>query len=262
MTIDFEYTLEQLYSERYILEDTGDRHKYRHHLNDASHDPEWFGLTIKQIEENKWKYPHPIEKASFPDLFQLGKTCWKKKYSEDDGYDMHMDRYLEGLPGLIDRFRKEDKNLGKFVKIWFNVGENCHITSEAMLNKAMFAVSLLDYLESIGKRVQLSVVARALHPGEYKKQLIHFLTSRCMVKDFGQPVILPTIATALSTWMLRWWILGLMSAKIIPYCGYGQSINLSKDEIPDDVIYIGSGMLHNKDEREEFVKNMINKTET
>lgn len=253
MNLEFDLSLNDLYFEALKLDSTGDSYEHKRQL--TIDDSSWVGITTSEIEKAKWVYPREIKKQSFEDLNLLGKTEYFKYFNDEDGEDMSMERYYESLPALIQRKRKKGKNFGKFVKILVNVGEPCYVGVQEMVTKAMACVNMADIFESFGIRTEISAVFPVKNSGSYNGQSIDTLITTIPIKKFEHSMNKQLIATTLSPWMLRYWILALMAAKTNPSYGYGQPYNITPKE---DEIYIGTGHMLNEGAATTKIKKLTN----
>jgi hypothetical protein len=198
-------------------------------------DEDWMGLSRTDILKSKYTYPFNPDSV---DVNPASSSSLTTFYSEDDGFDLNYDRLLEGLPSLVNVKRGIGGNMGKFITIAVSIDECCRVSSKAMLSKAKFAASLIDSLESAGKRVRVIGCAYIADGGRIHDTKISELRYEILLKDYDEPLVVQNIYTAISSWMFRYWMLLNMAANCHPSFGYGHPSKNAHYKSDDEVAVI------------------------
>jgi hypothetical protein len=249
MIADFD-TLEDFYTEALTFKETGNSNFFEKETN--KEDKAFVGLSKTEVQQYKYSYPFECEPI---DLDIFGHSHIEKFYSDDDGCDLNYDRMLDGFSPMVNYHRVTGTNTGKFMTIHVNVSENCFVDSKDMLNKAKYVVSLADSLENNGIRTKIIVHECSKDPGKYvidgDEKTIARSCINIVIKDFNEPLIIQNIYTAISSWMLRYWLFCFQTSIMHPSYGYGSADSLKsylKEESSDEYIIIDSGeCLNNKE---------------
>lgn len=244
--------LDQFYKECDTVEDTGDKRFWeQENLNDS---PSWIGLSREKILKSKYMYKEGLDQLKSLEVdLNLGSKRRSYKYDEIDGDDMNYDRFLDDLPSLRKRIVKRGNNIGKIITLHVNVGENCGVTSDAMLIKAYTVMRIVDYLENLGYRTGITVFTDTRDLGTYKGIYVDSLHTEVEIKKPEQPLIKGLILACISPWFLRYHLFKLWTAKIKCNDHLGSSYRAMYEDTLSD-IYINTGDCLN----EESAKNRIN----
>lgn len=202
----------------------------------------FFGLPLQEILNSKYSYTKNLDdiKDLEEDLEPPSNSKFKHVWNDLDGDEMSMERALEQQPFLKKKLRTDGNSSGRFVTLHINIGENCGVNYKDMLNKTNTAISIIDYLESRQYRVKVLVESLTLHIGKYKNQHVKETMLTVPIKEYEEPVVKSLLATVLSPWFFRYWILRLYAAKLYTTDGIGHGGNLKYNDDKTN-IYINSG---------------------
>jgi len=218
---------------------TGNPSEWKKQCDSSDYNSSWVGLPRKDIEPCKWRYNKPVLSLSNRyDKAIIGGTSKVKIWSEYDGYDLSYDRLIDGFPSLRDYRRKSGNAKGKFVTIHVNIGENCGVSAEQMMSKAMTTMQLIDILEESNCRIAVEISEVCYRPGTVNGKDVEWLQWNATVKKFEDVMNKPLIFTAISPWILRYHGFKLQAARTYPFSGYGQARRFSNRICDLDHIYI------------------------
>jgi hypothetical protein len=217
----------------------GDANKYSSFYESTSNDS-FRGEDRKTILESKFIYRKAL--GTLPDINEdlyLGTKkpsyCW----SEVDGDEMSMTRAYDQLPFMKQRDHMKGNSKGKFITIHVNIAVSWMVTAENLKYKARTVVALVDYLESIGYRVQVLLEDHTGNAGTLNGKHIDKFYLKIPVKNFNETISSSVLFATIVPWMLRFWIFLFQSAKYKPSDGMGQAIGFRKSDTLGDV-YIDS----------------------
>jgi hypothetical protein len=231
-------------------------------LRGLSCDNESFrGLSNKKILEYKHGYPEGVEALSLlPELnIKKGGVKYAHKWDDNDGDDMSLERYYDGMACMRKRYKTTgDNQQGRFVEIKVKIDENCDVNYKKMLWKTYTACRIIDQLEDQGIRVKVTICMRS----DIYWSGIDVAVLDIVVKDFNQPLNISLLANVCSPWFFRYWVfMYIAKTKPLTGTGYGTAnafatSGWSGDEITDrkDLIQIDTGQCLSGDSAEEFIK--------
>ena len=232
--------------------------QYNEILNE--HDSErsrWVGLMKKKILESKYSYPEGISKLEEvkEDLLVTASSSFKNKWEDVDGEEMSMERMYDELPFMSKRVRKHGFLNGKFIKLFISIDEHSGIEYEKMLNKTYTAVSIIDYLESMGYRTEVYATVRAKNVGTRGSDNVKQLYVEIPIKKIDEILNIGLLLTLLSPWAFRYWTLLLMAANIYTNWGMGQP-SYERPELKYGTLYINTGDCLSKESSQDFIKQI------
>ena len=234
---------------------TGNRDQYLEILHNRN--PEWVGMTLSDIEKYKYSYapgvPH-LEQIK-EDLLIPATSSFKTKWDDVDGEDMSMERLYDELPFMSKRVRKHGFLNGKFVKLYIDISENSHVEYTDMLHKTYTAVSIVDYLESMGYRTEVYATAKTISLGRRKGEDVEQAYVEIPVKKLDESLNTSLLLTLLSPWAFRFWILLLYSANVYTSYGMGRA-SYEKPETTLGTLYINTGDCLTKESSEHFINQI------
>lgn len=183
--------------------------------NDAEHRPAaWIGADPAEIAARRFTWPEGVAQLNqLPELHQhRAHTKRAKRWSEDDGDTMDMERYHDGRPFLRQRYRAETgtKAGGRVQRIRINTAEGANTKAAAMLWKSYAAARIIDALESRGTRCEVVIVCSTRNAYTAGARNYH---AEITIKRPAQPLNLAAITTAAAPWMLRRHILDHIRAQ-------------------------------------------------
>ena len=212
------------------------------------------GLSRADILQYKMSYPLGVEKLRHLADFEVEKDTKVRYYDSFDGYDINIDRMMEGLDFLIND--KKVRKLPKTMDIFVNVSENGSIDYEAMLNKTYTALKVIDHLETLGVRTALfaCISGKTKHNGREKSKPFYIEVN---VKNYADSVNLGALCTAISPWFLRHWGFLFLTGHYKNLSdGLGHSVDLPFTEIPRNAITIDNRQCHTQSEANHFISNL------
>jgi hypothetical protein len=167
-------------------------------------DAKFNGLSLAEINRNQFSYPFGVEKLKAFNDFKVEKDIKVKYWSDLDGQEIDIDRMLEDRNFLLDIRKK--RLLPKTIDIYVNIGEGCYTNYNDLLCKTFAALKIVDKLETIGVRCAVYACLSFIpvyskgYPGE------NDMIEIC-VKNHADNVNLGALCTAISPWMLRYWMM-------------------------------------------------------
>ena len=248
-------SIDELYQEALNFEVTGNENQFK----SLDEDKESFrGLSIEEILKSKYSYNKGLDDLHKIQDFDanIGRSGRKRKWSEQDGDDMSIERLNEGLPFMEQRVRCEGDRIGKFISIYVNICECCRIDYQDMLYKSYTTISLIDYLESLNYKVAVYLLCEAKNMcSKYKGNDIKIVSIEIQIKKFDEPLIKGLILTCISPWMFRYWIFKLWTAKFNTNYGLGQPLD-TKHDSNTSTIYINTGECLSKDSADDKIEQI------
>ena len=94
------------------------------------------------------------------------------QYNDFIGEVPNVPLYLMGYPLNMIRQEKEEIIEDKVIDIYYNVAAAAYNRKEQMFNRGVIALSLIDYLESMGYKVNLCLFELSFEP--YSKQIVYY----------------------------------------------------------------------------------------
>ena len=253
-------SLERFYSECDIVEDTGYKSGYAYCPWDECNDrnePSWVGLSKEEILKSKYSYKKGLDELkSLEEDFDLGGTKRCYKWDETDGDDMNYERFIDELPAMKKRIRKQGDSQGKIINLHVSVGENCNIRFDEMLNRSYTVMRLVDYLENLNFRVGIYVYSDVSDLGKYKGNSIKHLHTEIQIKKPEEPLIKSLILTCISPWMLRYHLFKFWTAKFKCHDNLGHSISTYYPNTKTDIYFPTRSCLNDKDSK-QFLKDLL-----
>lgn len=183
---------------------------------------DWIGATPEEITARRFTWTEGARQLDqLPELHRTtAKTQRAKRWSMDDGDEMHLERYHDDRPFLRQRVKINASTArGRIQKIRINIGESCKVSAGAMLWKAYAAARIIDSLERAGIRCEVETVISARN--SFKTGRRDYLC-RVTVKRPDQPLNLGAITTAASPWALRWHFLNHIATHSHVADGFGK----------------------------------------
>jgi len=223
-----------------IYKDTADKDK-----------PEFRGLSLDEIKNSKFSYPVGVEKLSHFKDFTVEKDITVKYYNQFDGYDIDIDRMMDGLDFLVDNHKK--RLLPKTADVYINVGEGGNVDYEMLLCKTYAAITVIDKLETLGVRCAVYACA-AYDTKTYRDKLNENGYLEICVKKHADTLNLGALCTAISPWILRYWIFMFIIGK---YPGIVDGIAYSM-KMPADItgIIIETTKCLTKESSNQFIESI------
>lgn len=248
-------SLHKFYHESNNVTPYGNQYEWSH--TNHSVDAHWVGLNKAQIDAHKYHYKPGLKNLTdIKDDVTVGGSKKTYKWDENDGDDMSMERYYEGMPAMRKRCKTEGTGTGRFVTIHCNISENCHVTHKEMCNKTAACVSIVDFLENLGYRVSVNLTAYSGNPGSYKGTHIDTLLIDVVIKKPEEMLNKPLLLTALSPWMFRHHMFKFWHANFQMRWGLGKALRLEKEDTPTD-IYIDNGECLCEEDIDRKVKEIV-----
>jgi hypothetical protein len=198
----------------------------------------FLGCTAEQARARAYCYPEAVQYiAALPEMSEpCTPAAYRRVWSEDDGDEMSIDRFRDGMPFLHRRIRdKGSRRAGGAVSIFVNIGESCDVDADAMRWKAYAAARIADQIEATGARAEIFIIGYGKNAytngDQYEMQ--------CRIKAAADPLNLAGIAAALMPWTLRYWMLRHIAATGRPAHGYGRPDTIKRTD--PAAIYIDTG---------------------
>ena len=252
--------LEKFYNECDIVEDTGYKSGRAYCSWDECNnrdEPDWVGLSRENILRCKYSYKEGLDQLkALEEDFNLGGTKRCYKWDETDGDDMNYERFIDEMPAMKKRLRKEGNGQGRIINLHISVGENCNIRFEEMLNRSYTVMRLVDYLENLNFRVGIYVYSDVSDLGKYKDKRLNQLHVEIQIKKPEEPLIKSLILTCISPWMLRYHLFKFWTAKF--KCGYclGSAARIEYTNTKQD-IYFTTGSCLTEDDSNKYLKDLL-----
>jgi hypothetical protein len=164
----------------------------------------WIGASAEEIEARRFTWTEGARQLDqLPELHRsTAKAQRAKRWSSDDGDEMHPERFHDERPFMRQRVKvNAGAKRGRIQKIRINIGEDCRTQAASMLWKTYAAARIIDSLERAGIRCEVEIVLSARKSFERGRR--DYLC-RVTVKRPDQPLNLGAITTAASPWALRW----------------------------------------------------------
>jgi hypothetical protein len=223
-----------------IYKDTADKDK-----------PGFRGLSLTQIKNSKYSYPIGVEKLSQFKDFKVEKDVTVKFYNQFDGYDIDIDRMMDGLDFLVDTHKK--RLLPKTADVYINIGEGGNVDYEMLLCKTYAAITVIDKLEVLGVRCAVYACA-SFGTNTYPGKLSEEGYLEICIKSHSDTLNLGALCTAISPWMLRYWIFMFIIGK---YPGIVEGIAFSL-KMPSDItgIIIETTNCLTKESSNQFIESI------
>jgi hypothetical protein len=191
-------------------------------------DAKFNGLSLAEINRNQFSYPFGVEKL--------------KAFN---------DRMLEDRNFLLDIRKK--RLLPKTIDIYVNIGEGCYTNYNDLLCKTFAALKIVDKLETIGVRCAVYACLSFIpvyskgYPGE------NDMIEIC-VKNHADNVNLGALCTAISPWMLRYWMMLFVIGRYP-----GENVGVARPQrMPADTtgIVIDFGFCLTRDTANKFIESI------
>jgi hypothetical protein len=187
------------------------------------------GATREESKNWRFAWPDGLERlADLPEFnIPRAKTARARRWSENDGDTMDMQRFNDGRAFMLQRYRPKTgkKGGGRVQLVRVNVGENCNVCASAMLWKAYAVGRLVEQLEAGGVRVAVDVYASAScfnHAGDS-------YLMRVPVKAPQDPLNLAAVVAVCTPWFLRRWVINHRTNLTGCLRGAGSSCKLAYD---------------------------------
>lgn len=166
-------------------------------------DATFMGISLSHIKESKYGYPTGVEKLSRFKDFKVEKDINVKFYNQFDGFDIDIERMMDGMDFLIDTHKK--RSLPKTVNISVNIAEGANVNYENMLCKTYATISIIDKLESRG--VRCAVYACASFETRTSNKTDELGYFEICAKNHCDSLNISALCTSISPWMFRYWII-------------------------------------------------------
>ena len=253
-------SLEELYEESSKTVNGCSIDSFKRNL--SRNDPSFVGMTLEELPKNKFsceKYIHLLK--DFDMNQNLGSSGNEKIFSETDGYDMNMDKYYDGEPKcLIDvKKRKEKGKIGKYITLYVSICENCGVSPNSMLQRALFATKLADILEMQKYRVTIIATADVDHIAvdESGNEIDH-MRVEIVLKKFEEPCIPSYVLCGLGPWIFRYYLFNFWYGHYKCHSGLGYTVNIDCGD-RQDVVIINSGECFSDISKEKKIKEIEDK---
>lgn len=208
----------------------------REHPDDIEEEKKDFRyLSNADIHKYKNGYSPGIEKLESYDEFipPPGNSSFKYKWNDTDGDEMDLERAYEGKPFLAQRIRKKGIQNGKFITLYVAVHENAGVTHNKLINRTFTAVSIADYLENQGFRVEIIAFVIGKNTGAWLGiQEVEYLTMYIPIKQFNEDLNKSLLLTALSPWFFRYWVFLFWTNNMAAHYGLGFSVSFKSLDVP------------------------------
>lgn len=214
----------------------------------------YFGARHKEILARKFCWPEGVHTLSeLSSLEKIITKSWSKKWCDDDGDEMDVERFYNDMPFLQKRVKAigvRSRN-NTVQKIVINLAESSDVTAKEMLWKTYAATKLVDNLESLGTRCEVIVKS---YSGNVDSKRRYCLTE-IPIKNPEDPINVSLLCTTLSPWFFRYWILNLRAC-FIEGClpSLGNSAKLPAED--PGCIIIDNGACLSKDQANNFLKGI------
>lgn len=196
----------------------------------------WLGATEQEIQDRRFSWPAGVEKLEqLPEMhIHAARTKRARRWSMDDGDDMHMERFLDGRPFMRQRYKANTgpKHAGRIQRIRINTGESAEVSAHAMLWKTYAAARLVDILERQGTRCEVLSCCSARQSFDYGARNYAL---QITVKRPEQPLNLAAITATTAPWFLRWHILNHIQTHHDARPGSGKPRKLPEDPAALDI---------------------------
>lgn len=182
----------------------------------------------KRSDSAAWRFAWPAGVEKLADLPEFNipraKTARARRWSENDGDSMDMDRFRDGRAFMLQRYRPKTgaRAGGRVQLVRVNIGENCGVEASAMLWKAYAVGRLVEQLEAAGVRVAVDVQYMTLdydHCG-------NDYSCRISVKAPESPLNLSGLVAVCAPWFFRRWCLNHIAIQSNCSYGAGHATNL------------------------------------
>lgn len=216
--------------------------------------PEFTGISLAEIKKSKYSYAFGVEKLRQMLDVKIEKDEKVRFYDSFDGYDIDIDRMINGLDFLLNE--KKVKKMPKTVDIYINISESSRVGYENMLYKAYAALKIIDTLESRGVRTAL-FSCFSIRPKYANNRYGTDTYIEVAVKNYADAANLGAICTAISPWFLRHWgILFFIGhfKRLSPVIG--RPLGLPKSQIPKNAVVIDYGDALSMNSANRFIQNL------
>ena len=230
--------------------------KYNIELCSNNKHVDFFGASYQEIMQRKYAWSEGVSKLKeLTDMDRVITKQWAKKWCEDDGDEMDMERYYNGMPFLQKRVQvlgTKSRN-NRIQKIMINLCEDAGITANQMLWKTYTAVKIVDELESQGIRCEIVLFEASKNIDSSGRGLLIELP----VKQASEPINTSLLCSILSPWFLRYWLF-LFEYTYIKnvHPGLGKARKLNPSESDENCIIIDSGTALSKRAANDFLKGI------
>lgn len=238
---------------------------------------EWTGLenwgslkdtnaAIEEIMKRRFTYRKGIQQLQ-KEAQSMVQGFKRKvyKWNELDGDDLSMERLRDHLPAMRKRTYDQGNKFGNFISLCFMGGVTANVSSERMRIKTGTAIKLINFFESIGKRVEVILFYKSSYSGQWRNKQVNPLVIEILVKRFTDPMNIGLINTALSPWTFRYWKFLFMDAKFHGDSGRGFSKDITEEDITfrkgSHPIIINTYDCLSQEESDQFIKNVLNNYE-
>jgi hypothetical protein len=247
---------------------TGNKNKHDKMSEQHIHRTSWLGYKDpkdKDINKFSWKEKiADIEKESMQLVQGYKKRIYK--YDELDGDDINMERLYEHLPAMKKRVYVKGDKFGNFISFYFNAGVDCGVKSDAIMNKTYTASKLINFFESLNKRVEVILYFKAMWPGKYKGENVREFTIEIVAKEFSSPLNIGLLNTVLAPWFFRYWMLMFMDTRMDVSYGHGYPGDWSKSDLErhkgNRVILMNGYDCLTEQKSEDFIKQVLENEKT
>lgn len=214
-------------------------------------DRSFHGAGPEEVKARRWNWQEGTkELATLPEMNVPTKGSKRiKKWSEDDGDDMSMERYLDDRPCFSRRVKAEGDKRKGFVRVVVNVCESGYTRAKDMLWKAYAAARMIDELESQRVRceVTLAIKTEGTDRQKYDREMLLTVT----LKRHQEPLNLGLLTAAFTPWFFRaWGFRWLIKSSSKPAGGLGHPRSIGNDFTEPHTIVIDTGEALSKTDAE------------
>jgi len=216
--------------------------------------PKFRGLCLAEIQGAKYSYPVGVEKLSHFKDFTVEKDISIKYWNQFDGWDIDIDRMMENLDFLLDSHKK--RLLPKTLDIYINVGEGGDVNYEKLLCKTYATIKIVDKLETLGVRCSVFTCASFETHTRTRTRANRGENGylEICVKQYADTLNLGALCTAISPWMLRYWMFLFIIGK---YPGVIHGIAYARSMPPElKGIIIETGSCLDKYAANQFIESI------
>lgn len=253
-------SISDFYKEATILENTGHSSRFEIYSTFSSSWADSVDYSKEFIKKVQWGDKEGLKemKKIDRDLDIIGRSSFIDKWDYSDGMDINMERLYDDIPFLKRRIRTIGNNNGKFITLNIDISIPACVPDYQIRHKALSIISFIDYLETLGFRLEIILYCNSKGQGNYNYVDMPFTTTKIVLKKAEEPLNLPLMLTAISPWMLRYWMFMLWCAKFKPDYGFGCPTDETKDH-EQGIIWINNyDCLHEQSTIETF--NTIKKS--
>jgi hypothetical protein len=265
-TLKLKYTFTSIfefYAMAMQVSPTGNKYKHAKMMNSHVDNLKWLGYSKPEDRDaRKFTYQEKIGEIE-RESQQLVQGYKKRiyKYDELDGDDINMERLYEHLPAMKKRAYVKGDKFGNFISFYFNASIPFYVNSSDLMMKTFTASKLINFFESLNRRVEVILYFKSLNPGVYKGENVRDCTIEVAAKPFTVPLNIGLLNTVLSPWFMRYWILMFMDTKMDAWSGHGQPGKLSQMDLEKNkgnrVIIMDSFDCLNETASNKFIEKVL-----